>query len=100
MFQVVLLQMPPNPRPQHGDGKDDLGIFYGYTTERDVKDFVLPSSGTKFTGAQEWWDSGPGNWNWDTTTIFAGDFIGGNSYDELVGFYGYGGARSALFLFE
>lgn len=30
----------------------------------------------------------------------AGDFIGGNSAEELIGFYGYGGARSALFVFE
>ena len=71
-----------------GDGKDDLAVFYGYKSERDVKIFVFESNGSEFKNPAKWWHAGPGNWDWKGSKIRAGDFNGDGKVD-LVVVYGY-----------
>jgi len=78
----------------NGDNKDDIGILYGYAAQRDVKAFVLPSNGNKFSGANEWWHAGRGNWDWAGSKLAAGNFNGDNK-DDLAIFYGYAAQRDA-----
>jgi len=76
----------------NGDSKDDLAILYGYAAQRDVKAFVFPSDGTRFTGANEWWHAGPGNWDWAGSKLTSGNFAG-DSKDDLAVLYGYAAQR-------
>jgi len=80
------------------DGKDDLGILYGYKTERDVRIFVFPSTGSKLKSSQIWWHAGPGNWDWNGSAIMSGEFTG-DVFDDMAIFYGYGNGKSTIFIF-
>ncbi len=77
----------------NGDGIWDLGILYGYQKQRDVKAFILPSDGSKLTGAQEWWHAGAGNWDWSGSMLKSGDFNGDGLSDFII-LYGYATQRA------
>ncbi len=81
----------------NGDDAYDLSILYGYQTERDVIAFVFLSNGTSFGGAENWWQAGPGNWDWNGSSVLSGDFTGQGG-DDLAIFYAYGGAQSGIFI--
>ena len=72
----------------NGDGKDDLSVLYGYKTQRDVKAFVLRSTGNSFRSPAAWWQAGAGNWDWNGSKLDVGDF-NGDGKDDLVILYGY-----------
>lgn len=77
------------------DGVSDLAVLYGYTATRQVKAFVFPSTGNQFTGAQQWWDSGPNNWDWEGSKLTSGDFNGDNRFDLAI-LYGYFSTRQTM----
>ena len=72
----------------NGDGKDDLSVLYGYKTQRDVKAFVLKSTGSSFKSPASWWQAGAGNWDWNGSKLDVGDF-NNDGKDDLVILYGY-----------
>jgi len=81
----------------NNDDAADLSILYGYKTQRDVKAFVFPSTGSAFAGSQIWWHAGPGNWDWNGSTFLSGDFTGAGG-DDIAIFYAYSGAQSGVFV--
>jgi hypothetical protein len=82
-----------------GDGKDDIGAFYSYPSNR-VALFVWPAAadGTGFTARQVWWDSGVGNWEYSHFTAGAGD-VNGDGKDDIVQLYDYNSCSTAVFVF-
>lgn len=81
-----------------GDGKDDLGIFYGYGGARS-RLFVFRSSGNGLRSPEMWWDSGPGNWEAKNSKVVAGDFNGDDKEDIGV-FYNYGRTTTRLWVLK
>jgi len=81
-----------------GNGKDDLSVLYGYKTQRDVKAFVLKSTGTSFNSPASWWHAGAGNWDWKGSKLLSGDYNGDGDEDIAI-FYGYGSTKAAVFVF-
>lgn len=82
----------------NNDGIDDLSVFYGYFTERDVRAFIFPSDGGKFLASQIWWHAGPNNWDWRGSMPLSGD-LNQDAIEDLIIFYGYLGSRSTVFVF-
>jgi len=72
----------------NNDGFFDLAVLYGYKTERDVKIFVLLSNGSSFSPVETWFNAGAGNWDWDGSKVFSGDFDG-NGITDVAVLYGY-----------
>ena len=68
-----------------GDGRDDFGILYDYGN-RHVRLWVLPSNstGTGFDVIAEWYDSGPGNWDWHQSYVVGGDYTGDGKGDMAI----------------
>jgi len=84
----------------NADGLSDLSALYGYQTEHQTRAFVFTSNGINaFNGPTTWWDSGPGNWDWDGSTPLSGDFSG-DGQDDLAVFYGYGGNQTKIWEFD
>ncbi len=85
----------------NNDGKDDLVVFYGYAAQRQTRAFVFKAGASNtFNAPTVWWDSGPGNWDWDGTKLQVGDYNGDGS-DDLAAFYGYFAQRQArAFVFD
>ena len=79
----------------NGDGRWDLGILYGYATQRDVRAFVFLSDGSRFNGAQVWWHAGAGNWDWAGSVLESGDFNGDDKTDLAI-LYGYAAQRDVV----
>ncbi len=77
----------------NGDGKWDLAVLYGYAAQRDVRAFVFPSDGTKFTNSKSWFHAGAGNWDWAGSKLTSGDF-NGDGNDDLSILYGYAAQRA------
>jgi len=84
----------------NADGLSDLSALYGYQTEHQTRAFVFTSNGINaFNTPTTWWDSGPGNWDWDGSTPLSGDFSG-DGQDDLAVFYGYGGNQTKIWEFD
>lgn len=79
----------------NADGRDDIGILYGYSGARTAF-WVLKSSGAGLNSPQAWWDSGSGNWDWNGSQVVIGDF-NKDALDDFVILYTYGGNRTKLF---
>lgn len=73
----------------NNDGRDDIAMLYGYKVQRDVRAFVLTSSGSnRFNSPVSWWQAGAGNWDWEGSKLTSGDFDGDGA-DDLAILYGY-----------
>lgn len=76
-----------------GDGKADLGLYYGYANCQ-TKLWVFYSTGTGFTNffAPPAWDSGVGGFCWDRLKPLVGDFDNSatDEKQEIAGFYNWG----------
>jgi len=84
----------------NADGLSDLSALYGYQSEHQTRAFVFTSNGINaFNTPTTWWDSGPGNWDWDGSTPLSGDFSG-DGQDDLAVFYGYGGNQTKIWEFD
>ena len=78
----------------NGDGFDDLAVLYGYKTTRQCRLFVFISDGAgSYAAPVIWWDSGPGNWDWEGSKLTSGDFSGDGVFDDVAVLYGYGSTR-------
>ncbi len=80
-----------------GDGKQDVVSLYGYDGNQ-AKMWSFASNGTSLNGAEQWWDSGIGNWNAAATQILSGDF-NADGWLDVAAFYAYGNNQSRIFLF-
>lgn len=80
-----------------GDGNQDVIALYGYEGNR-AKLWSFASNGSSLNGAEEWWDSGPGNWNAAAAQIVPGDFDA-DGWLDVAAFYAYGNNQSRIFLF-
>ena len=78
------------------DGNTDLAVLYGYKANRDVRTWVFESSTGNFNPPTSWWQAGPGNWDWNGSRVYSGDFNGLNG-DDLSIFYSYASDQSAIF---
>ncbi|HSX06478.1 MAG TPA: FG-GAP-like repeat-containing protein [Candidatus Saccharimonadia bacterium] len=78
----------------NGDGKSDVGVFYGYLGQ-EVKLFELLGTSTGFAAPTQVWDSGPNNWDWNVLKPVTGDFNGDGKSDVGV-FYGLYNSRTTL----
>ncbi|MFE5588393.1 FG-GAP repeat domain-containing protein [Kitasatospora sp. NPDC056531] len=72
----------------NGDGKTDIGVLYNYGTNPDgtyhTALLVFASTGTGFADPVVFWDSvtsGTGTWDWNASTVVAGDFNGDGKTD-------------------
>jgi len=81
-----------------GDGKDDVAVLYGYAGNQS-KLWVFKSNGSSYNWPVQWWDSGPGNWDWNGSKIIAGDF-NGDGKSDVAALYDYGNAQSKLWVFK
>ena len=59
----------------NGDGKPDIAAFYDYGNN-DTALLVFRNTGSSFSAPVSWWNSGPGNWAWGSSTPLVGDFNG------------------------
>ncbi|MEK7817858.1 MAG: VCBS repeat-containing protein [Actinomycetota bacterium] len=78
------------------DGKTELATFYNYggaTTSIFVHD---PDN--SYTPQLKWY-SGPGNFDWNLAKLTSAD-VDGDGRTELVIFYNYGNANTAIFTFD
>ncbi len=82
----------------NGDGKADIGVFYGYS-HYQTKLWLFRGSTSGFALPTVNWDSGQGNWDWNNMKPVAGDFQGDGRSDVGV-FYNYGGAQTKLWWFR
>ncbi len=82
----------------NGDGKDDLAVLYGYGGSQSRLWVFINNGSGGFNAPVVWWDSGPGNWQWRASKLVSGDFSG-DGKDDLMVFYGYGGALTKSWLF-
>ena len=82
----------------NGDGRDDVGILYGYIVQRDVRIFIFPSTGSKLAASNIWFHAGPNNWDWGASKLLSAEMTGDTS-DDIVIHYGYGGGKSSIFVF-
>ena len=73
-------------------------IPYSYAGAR-TKIFAFPRNQDGLSNPISLWDSGPGNWEGNATKFLSGDFDG-DGFDEFLGIYNYGGAHTALFIFN
>jgi hypothetical protein len=78
----------------NGDGKADFGVVYNVGTLNTNLD-VLTSTGSSFNAPQVWYASGAGNWDWNATKPFTGDFNGDGKTD-LGALYNYGNATTGF----
>lgn len=76
------------PGDFNGDGFEDLAVLYGYALERQAIAWVFTGNGFGFNPPQSWWNSGPGNWDWEGGMLESGDF-NGDGLDDLAVLYGY-----------
>ncbi|MEU1288292.1 FG-GAP-like repeat-containing protein [Kitasatospora sp. NPDC005856] len=80
----------------NGDGKADVGVLYNYGQNADGTNhtglWTFLSTGTAFAAPVRVWDSvasGFGSFNWNSSTVVAGDFNGDGKSDVGV-LYNYG----------
>jgi len=78
-----------------GDGKTDMGVLYGYSNAR-TKMWIFKSKGKGFNSPQAWWDSGPGNWDWNGSQVVAGDYNKDGISDFSI-LYSYGNVQTKVF---
>ena len=84
----------------NADGLSDMSALYGYAAQHQTRAFVFTSNGINaFNAPTTWWDSGPGNWDWNGSTPLSGDFSGDGQADLAV-FYGYGGNQAKIWQFD
>lgn len=81
----------------NGDGKDDIAAFYNYGGA-NTSLFVFMSKGRKFKAPVSVWNSGAGNWDWNSMQAVAGDFRG-NGKDQIAVLYAYPDSLTKIFLF-
>jgi hypothetical protein len=82
----------------NGDGRDDVGIFYGYADGSVALWTFTAKTDGGFNAPFRSWNSAPGNWYFDHVKLAAGDFNGDGRSDVGV-FYGYADGSVALWSF-
>ena len=78
----------------NGDGKPDIAALYDYGNN-DTALLVFINTGSSFRAPVSWWNSGPGNWAWGSSTPLVGDFNGDGKPDVMV-MYDYGNSDMGL----
>ncbi len=79
------------------DGKSDIAAFYDYGGGT-TKLWLFTGTVTGINAPALKWDSGSGNWRWDSSKPLAGDFNGDGNQD-VAALYGYAGGTTKLWLF-
>lgn len=80
-----------------GDGRGDLGVFYGYP-DSQTKIWVFSAAGSGLNAPTVAWDSGVNSWDISRAIPFSGDFTGDGKTDAGA-FYAYDGDQTGQFLF-
>jgi hypothetical protein len=82
----------------NGDGRDDVGIFYGYADGSVALWSFLAKADGGFNAPTRSWQSAAGNWYFERVKLAAGDF-NGDGRDDVGVFYGYADGAVALWTF-
>ncbi|MGA4545168.1 FG-GAP repeat domain-containing protein [Uniformispora flossi] len=81
----------------NGDGRDDIAALYHYGNGRVILHTKLARADGGFQDGPMSWEQ-PSGWDWDRTTLLAGD-TNGDHRSELIAVYGYGNGRITLYTF-
>lgn len=80
-----------------GNGLMDVAVLFNYGNN-DSAIWLLKSNGADFTPSLAW-SSGPGNWDWNRSSIAAAD-VDGNGTTDLTVTYDYGNASTGIWFFK
>jgi FG-GAP-like repeat len=72
----------------NGDGKDDIALFHDYSNAH-TKVVVGHGTATGISAWMQYWNSGPGQWEWSQIKPTAGD-VNGDGRSDVIAAYGYG----------
>ncbi|MEV8225316.1 FG-GAP-like repeat-containing protein [Streptomyces sp. NPDC079167] len=81
----------------NGDGRDDLGVLYGYASGTVTTMVFTAKPGGGFNEPVRGWEST--GWTFGRTSLHSGDFDG-DGRDDLAAWYDYSDGHDALISFE
>ncbi|MEK7816847.1 MAG: hypothetical protein AAB281_01170 [Actinomycetota bacterium] len=86
---------------QNNDGKGEIALFYNYGNATTGLFLFNPAqwSTPGYLPALAWY-SGAGNWDWNRSSVLSSADQEDDGKTELAVLYDYGGATTALFLFD
>ncbi|MET9319495.1 VCBS repeat-containing protein [Streptomyces sp. NPDC003038] len=83
----------------NGDGRSDVGAFYGYSDGRAALFTLTAQTDGGFNAPVKSWNVPTGQWWAENVQIASGD-SDGNGRSDIAAFYGYTDGRAALFTFK
>jgi fructose-1,6-bisphosphatase len=83
----------------NGDGKQDVAVFYDYAGGTSAIFTYFNNGNGGFAAPTATWNSGVGNWSWNSMKPVVADFNGDAKVD-IAALYNYGGGTTSLWFFE